>query len=121
MNGIPKFPPFTSTEYIVELHDDGIKIHELSFDTMSNVVGYVGDVNTIENPFFEMNNADYEKWFKQYRYQKKALPIIRFTDSEFIYAFKMKWIKIRNQITKRLSNYKKFNVFKKTILYKMYD
>ena len=121
MNGKLKFPSFTSTEYIVELNEDCFKVHELHFDTKSNIVRYIGEIGIIENHFTGMNNDDYEKWFKRHRFQKKALPIIRYADSKFIHFCKIKWIVARNQVTKRLANYKKVNNLIKTFLSKVYD
>lgn len=121
MNGKLKFPPFTSTEYVVEADNDTIRIHQLSFDSKTNHLQYIGELNVPDPPFANMDNLAYERWFKTHRYQKKALPIIKFTDSDFSYSSKIKWISIRNKITKALASHKKANSLIKSLLSKIYE
>lgn len=121
MNGRLKFPSFTSTEYVVELTEDTFAIHEFAFDIASNTLEYVGKIDNLSCPFAGMSDAEYECWFKQHRFQKKALPILKYSDSTWLYHSKIQWILLRNKIAKVLSKYAKVNAAIKSFLSIIYD
>ena len=121
MNGKLKFPSFTSTEYVVELTEDTFAIHEIAFDIASNSLEYVGKIENLSCPFAGMSDTEYEHWFKRYRFQRKALPIMKFSDNTISYGMKVWWILFRNRVTKVLSNYTKANAAIKSVLSIIYD
>lgn len=122
MDGNLKFPPFSYSEMALEITDDGkYKIHEFEYNPMEHSVEYKGYENCQNNASFNIFTKEkYSKWFAAQRYQRKALPIMYFDDSNTVYTVKRRWVKLRGKFIDILVKNKILFKAIKSIISKVY-
>ncbi len=123
VNGKLKFPDFTLDEYAIELNNEKIIVHKFKYDRHNNTLTYNGmiDCGDIEkNEFNNLTSQEYVRWFRHNRYQKKMLPIFVYPCSKLSNICKLKFVVIRNKITKLLFKNKRIFNTVKTLVSKIY-
>lgn len=104
------FPKYCEEEYAFEIARDGYKLHYFNYSQQENRLEYVKSMRIGPDaefdgkaPFAQMNNRDYEKWFRKNRIQKKLLPVFYSKESDLNYWMKSMWIKVRGGLINLLT------------------
>lgn len=117
MNGNLKFPEFSYPEIAFEITDDGeYKVHHYLYDSQRQTVTFQKTTVIEDAPFSGKTNYEYKRFFKNNRVQKKLLPIFYFEDSKITYLWKIKLVKIRQELIKCIiGNKQVFNAIKRVM------
>lgn len=120
MQGRIAFPPLTYPELAVELRGDSVFFHRFEYSPQEHTLHYRGLMDLSEWSLPASAVADYSKFFKQHRVQRKALPIFYYEDSPKLYRAKVAWVKKRNQWVASLSGNPKITRAIKAVLTKLF-
>ena len=114
MDGNLYFPDFSFPEIAFEMTEDSTFIvHFFLYNHQTNVVSYVKSEKIFSSnaAFANLDFKQYGNWFRDNRYQRKALPVFYGNETRSSLAIKRAFVKVRGQCVdilvknKRLFNY----------------
>lgn len=120
MNGKLTFPPLSFTEYAIEIKGRGFRLHHFEFDLERQQILYKAPCNLSSLQMLSENHSEYKAFFKENRYQKKALPIFSTDDNIWCFKAKLSWVKARNVLVRIIGNSGKATRLIKKILTRLH-
>lgn len=98
-NGKLIFPEFTQDELGVDLRNEDILIHRYVFDKISHSLKKTGTVSLSKSTdeYLDFSDEQYERWFRNNRRKKKALPVFNNMNSVDV-LFKSWWVATRQKV-----------------------